>query len=108
MSVRGQVVLGVAAADFYLSPAPRANIVHRSPHPTHVRRCFYFGNSTMLPVQDTIDTWRQWYYTWDATPGTHVLQVRATDKSGYTQTVIKHKAPPNGASGYHTIHVNVA
>ena len=22
-----------------------------------------------LPVQDTIDTWRQWYYVWDATPG---------------------------------------
>jgi len=61
-----------------------------------------------LPAQDTIDTWRQWYYPWDATPGTHVLQVRATDKSGYTQTELKHKAPPNGASGYHTIHVNVA
>jgi hypothetical protein len=61
-----------------------------------------------LPAQDTIDTWRQWYYVWDATPGTHVLQVRATDKSGYTQTELKHKAPPNGATGYHTIHVNVA
>ena len=22
-----------------------------------------------LPAQDTIDTWRQWYYVWDATPG---------------------------------------
>ena len=61
-----------------------------------------------LPAQDTIDTWRQWYYVWDATPGTHVLQVRATDKSGYTQTELKHKAPPDGASGYHTIHVSVA
>jgi DMSO/TMAO reductase YedYZ molybdopterin-dependent catalytic subunit len=61
-----------------------------------------------LPVQDTIDTWRQWYYVWDATPGQHVLQVRATDKSGYTQTEFKHKAPPNGATGYHTIHVSVA
>jgi DMSO/TMAO reductase YedYZ molybdopterin-dependent catalytic subunit len=61
-----------------------------------------------LPAQDTIDTWRQWYYVWDATPGQHVLQVRATDKSGYTQTDLKHKAPPNGATGYHTIHVNVA
>jgi DMSO/TMAO reductase YedYZ molybdopterin-dependent catalytic subunit len=61
-----------------------------------------------LPAQDTIDTWRQWYYVWDATPGTHVLQVRATDKSGYTQTELKHKAPPNGATGYHTIHVSVA
>jgi DMSO/TMAO reductase YedYZ molybdopterin-dependent catalytic subunit len=60
-----------------------------------------------LPVQDTIDTWRQWYYVWDATPGTHVLQVRATNQSGYTQTAIKHRTDPDGATGYHTITVNV-
>jgi hypothetical protein len=60
-----------------------------------------------LPAQDTIDTWRQWYYLWDATPGQHMLQVRATDKSGYTQTAIKHKTEPNGATGYHTIFVTV-
>jgi DMSO/TMAO reductase YedYZ molybdopterin-dependent catalytic subunit len=60
-----------------------------------------------LPAQDTIDTWRQWYYTWDATPGQHMLQVRATNKSGYTQTAIKHRTDPDGATGYHTILVNV-
>ena len=60
-----------------------------------------------LPTQDTIDTWRQWYYTWDATPGQHMLQVRATNKSGYTQTSLKHRTDPDGATGYHTILVNV-
>ena len=60
-----------------------------------------------LPAQDTIDTWRQWYHVWDATPGQHVLQVRATDKSGFTQTEVKQKPAPNGATGYHTIVVNV-
>jgi DMSO/TMAO reductase YedYZ molybdopterin-dependent catalytic subunit len=60
-----------------------------------------------LAVQDTIDTWRQWYYGWDAPPGPHTLQVRATDKSGHTQTSVKHKTEPNGATGYHTIRVNV-
>ena len=60
-----------------------------------------------LPAQDTIDTWRQWYYVWDAPPGQHMLQVRATDKSGYTQTAIKHRTDPDGATGYHTITVNV-
>jgi len=60
-----------------------------------------------LPAQDTIDTWRQWYYTWDATPGQHTLQVRATNKSGYTQTSLKHRTDPDGATGYHTILVNV-
>jgi DMSO/TMAO reductase YedYZ molybdopterin-dependent catalytic subunit len=60
-----------------------------------------------LPAQDTIDTWRQWYYTWNATPGQHMLQVRATNKSGYTQTSLKHRTDPDGATGYHTILVNV-
>jgi len=60
-----------------------------------------------LPPQDTIDTWRQWSYTWDATPGQHMLQVRATNKAGYTQTSLKHRTDPDGATGYHTILVNV-
>ena len=60
-----------------------------------------------LAPQDTIGTWRQWYYVWDATPGQHVIQVRATDKTGYTQTSLVHKTEPNGATGYHTIRVNV-
>jgi DMSO/TMAO reductase YedYZ molybdopterin-dependent catalytic subunit len=61
-----------------------------------------------LAVQDTIDTWRQWYYVWDATPGPHVLQVRATDQTGHTQTAVVHRTEPNGATGYHTIQVTVA
>jgi DMSO/TMAO reductase YedYZ molybdopterin-dependent catalytic subunit len=60
-----------------------------------------------LAVQDTIDTWRQWYYVWNATPGPHVLQVRATDQTGHTQTAVVHRTEPNGATGYHTIRVNV-
>jgi DMSO/TMAO reductase YedYZ molybdopterin-dependent catalytic subunit len=60
-----------------------------------------------LPAQDTIDAWRQWHYVWDATPGQHVLQVRATDDTGHTQTAVKHKTEPNGATGYHTIRVTV-
>jgi DMSO/TMAO reductase YedYZ molybdopterin-dependent catalytic subunit len=47
-----------------------------------------------------IDTWRQWVWEWDATPGTHVIQVRATDATGYTQTAAAAQPPPNGASGY--------
>jgi DMSO/TMAO reductase YedYZ molybdopterin-dependent catalytic subunit len=60
-----------------------------------------------LAVQDTIDTWRQWYYVWEASVGTHVLQVRATDQTGYTQTAVVHRTEPNGATGYHTITVDV-
>jgi len=64
-------------------------------------------HAATMAAQDTIDTWRQWYYAWDATPGQHVLQVRATDKSGYTQTAVAHRTEPNGATGYHTIQVSV-
>ena len=39
---------------------------------------------------------------WDATPGEHVVQVRATDKSGYTQTEEVARPDPDGATGWHT------
>jgi hypothetical protein len=64
-------------------------------------------NEATLATQDTIDTWRQYYYRWDATPGTHTLQVRATDQTGYTQTAVVHPTLPNGATGYHTVQVTV-
>lgn len=60
-----------------------------------------------LAVQDTIDTWRQWYYPWQATPGKHTLQVRATDKTGHIQIAKRHGPEPNGATGYHTIQLTV-
>jgi hypothetical protein len=34
--------------------------------------------------------------------------VRATDKTGYTQTSVSHRPEPNGATGYHTVQVTVA
>src|SRR6201999_2960936 len=39
-----------------------------------------------LAAADGIDTWRQWTWAWDATPGLHTLQVRAADGSGTFQT----------------------
>jgi DMSO/TMAO reductase YedYZ molybdopterin-dependent catalytic subunit len=53
-----------------------------------------------LAAVPDIDTWRQWVWDWDATPGTHVLEARATDATGYTQTAVQAQPPPNGASGY--------
>ena len=60
-----------------------------------------------LGAEDTTDTWRQWVYRWDATPGPHTLQVRATDGSGSTQTADQAPPAPDGATGYHTIQVQV-
>jgi len=61
-----------------------------------------------LSTEDTMDTWRQWLYRWNATSGSHTIQVRATDKTGYTQTGHETPPPPNGATGWHTVSVNVA
>jgi DMSO/TMAO reductase YedYZ molybdopterin-dependent catalytic subunit len=61
-----------------------------------------------LAAEDAIDTWRQWVYRWNATTGTHALQVRATDDTGQTQTAIRRPPFPDGATGYHTISVEVA
>jgi DMSO/TMAO reductase YedYZ molybdopterin-dependent catalytic subunit len=55
----------------------------------------------------TVDSWRQWSYVWSAPQGKHQLQVRATDNSGYTQTSAQANVVPNGATGWHTIEVDV-
>jgi DMSO/TMAO reductase YedYZ molybdopterin-dependent catalytic subunit len=61
-----------------------------------------------LAAEDTIDTWRQWVYRWNATSGEHRLSVRATDRSGQTQTTERAEPFPDGATGHHTIVVRVA
>ena len=65
-------------------------------------------NDARLADQLDIDTWRQWIYDWEAKPGVHTLQVRATDGEGETQTNEKTPPHPSGATGYHTIKVTVA
>jgi DMSO/TMAO reductase YedYZ molybdopterin-dependent catalytic subunit len=60
-----------------------------------------------LAAVPDIDTWRQWVWEWDATPGTHLLEARATDATGYTQTAAPAQPPPNGASGYPSAAVSV-
>jgi DMSO/TMAO reductase YedYZ molybdopterin-dependent catalytic subunit len=54
-----------------------------------------------------LDTWRQWVWEWDATSGGHVLEARATDKTGYTQTSALAPPEPNGATGYPMVSVPV-
>ncbi|MET8282817.1 molybdopterin-dependent oxidoreductase [Micromonospora sp. NPDC005174] len=55
----------------------------------------------------SVDTWVQWSWRWDATPGEHRLQVRATDATGETQTERTQSVAPDGATGWHTVPVNV-
>ncbi|HSJ83575.1 MAG TPA: molybdopterin-dependent oxidoreductase [Acidimicrobiia bacterium] len=58
------------------------------------------------PLSD--NCWRQWVVGWEATPGTYQLQVRATDGEGNLQTDELRPPAPDGATGWHTIEVEVA
>lgn len=52
-------------------------------------------------------TWVQWWLRWQATPGSHTIEVRATDGTGATQTEAKHGPAPSGATGFHAVTVSV-
>ncbi|MFC9583589.1 molybdopterin-dependent oxidoreductase [Streptomyces yangpuensis] len=60
-----------------------------------------------LATQAGVDTWRQWSYRWNATPGGHTLTVRATDGTGAVQTEQRARTIPDGASGWHSVFVTV-
>ena len=64
-------------------------------------------SAATLGEEISIDTWRQWSWTWDAEPGEHVLRVRASDASGETQTSQVADVIPDGATGWHEVTVNV-
>jgi DMSO/TMAO reductase YedYZ molybdopterin-dependent catalytic subunit len=63
--------------------------------------------ATLGAVPD-LDTWRQWVWYWeDAPTGQHLIEARATDKTGYTQTAVQEPVAPNGATGYPMSQVTV-
>ncbi|MCC5953621.1 MAG: molybdopterin-dependent oxidoreductase [Acidimicrobiia bacterium] len=53
------------------------------------------------------DTWVQWYLPWEATPGQHDVEVRATDGLGDTQTSERSPTAPSGATGWHLRTIDV-
>ena len=56
----------------------------------------------LAPVESD-ETWVQWRYEWDAPAGDWLIQARATDRNGFTQSANRVDPAPNGAEGYHTI-----
>ncbi|MCC8250858.1 molybdopterin-dependent oxidoreductase [Saccharothrix luteola] len=59
--------------------------------------------ATTLSTEVTVDTWRMWRAELDLPAGSHTLEVRATDRTGYTQTSERAEPIPDGAAGWHTI-----
>jgi DMSO/TMAO reductase YedYZ molybdopterin-dependent catalytic subunit len=52
-------------------------------------------------------TWRPWRYVWQPAAGGHVVTVRATDGSGLLQSAESLPPHPSGASGWHTLRLQV-
>jgi DMSO/TMAO reductase YedYZ molybdopterin-dependent catalytic subunit len=63
--------------------------------------------SATLATAVSADTWLQWSYVWEATSGSHEIQVRATDSDGVVQTSEEAPPAPDGSSGLHTVTVRV-
>lgn len=61
-----------------------------------------------LGTDVTDDSWRQWVLDWEATEGDHLIEVRATDKTGETQTEERSPVAPDGATGWHSRRVSVS
>ncbi|MCS5735909.1 molybdopterin-dependent oxidoreductase [Herbiconiux daphne] len=53
------------------------------------------------------DTWVQWFVDWQATPGSHYIAVRATDKAGKLQTDERAPIAPDGSSGWQRMLITV-
>ena len=99
-----------SGAEVASGPVPVAGVAwaqHRGIDRVEVRVDDGAWEPAELGAEDTIDTWRQWVYRWDATPGSHALAVRATDGEGETQTEDTVPPFPDGATGYHSIRVDV-
>jgi sulfite oxidase len=58
-------------------------------------------NTATLATEYTNDTWRQWFWTWPATPGQHTVYCRATDVTGAVQPEQRVAPIPDGATGWH-------
>ncbi len=58
------------------------------------------GRQARLAAVPSTDTWRQWVWEWDARPGSHTLEVRATDAAGVCSPpdapTPSRRAPPDG------------
>ncbi len=62
---------------------------------------------TQLGTDISDSTWRMWRIELDLRPGSHTVECRATDKSGYTQDQARLEPVPDGATGWHSISFTV-
>jgi DMSO/TMAO reductase YedYZ molybdopterin-dependent catalytic subunit len=54
------------------------------------------------------DYWRQWFYRWDAQPGSRTVAARAISGDGETQSAVRALPFPEGSSGIQSLRVTVS
>jgi DMSO/TMAO reductase YedYZ molybdopterin-dependent catalytic subunit len=81
--------------------------VHRGVDAVEVRIDEGPWQPARLGAVPSVDTWRQWVFEWDATPGRHTIEARAVDGTGEVQTDRRAEPIPDGASGWHSVVVLV-
>jgi DMSO/TMAO reductase YedYZ molybdopterin-dependent catalytic subunit len=65
-------------------------------------------NAAKLDPAISQDTWVLWTWQWSPiVPGQYTIVARATDGTGAMQTSQKQGTVPNGATGYHTVQVQI-
>jgi DMSO/TMAO reductase YedYZ molybdopterin-dependent catalytic subunit len=94
-------------------PTPIAGVAwaqHKGIEAVEVRIANGPWRPAKLATTPDIDSWRQWVYDWDVNvpAGNYMIEARATDKTGYTQTSLQEPPEPNGASGYPSVLVTVS
>jgi DMSO/TMAO reductase YedYZ molybdopterin-dependent catalytic subunit len=94
-------------------PTPVAGVAwaqHKGIEAVEVRIANGPWRPAKLATTPDIDSWRQWVYDWDVNvpAGNYMIEARATDKTGYTQTSLQEPPEPNGASGYPSVLVTVS
>jgi DMSO/TMAO reductase YedYZ molybdopterin-dependent catalytic subunit len=110
IKTESRIDVPAAGASLRPGPTPVAGVAwaqHKGIAAVEVRVDGGPWHEARLAAVPDIDTWRQWVWEWPATPGNHVLEARATDRTGYTQTPVQAPPPPNGASGYPSAAVTV-
>ncbi len=95
----------VAAGDVVVAGVAWAQ--HRGIERVEVRADAGEWGEAELATEDTIDTWRQWRITVPLSAGNRRLEVRATDGEGVTQTAERVDPFPDGATGQHSIVIQV-
>jgi len=110
IKTESRIDVPAAGATLARGPTPVAGVAwaqHKGIAAVEVRVDRGPWRQARLAAVPDIDTWRQWVWEWDATPGHHLIEARATDATGYTQTAAVAQPTPDGASGYPSAGVSV-